>query len=209
MKSEEFATARNWGLLLLLLLMASCSGDNDASDFYPNVVTEFAMIRTDASGTMIELTTDDERTYTLTNPQEGYKKDVKYRVVCGFIPDGQKATLYNATAAHMLRDSTALAYEPDAIKVVSVWQAGRYINMQLSPLTQGGTQYWGYRIDAVQSRTTHISLHHRQNGDPMSYTETVYASLLTDDFKTIPSGDSIAYHIKTFQGDRIWKFKKP
>ena len=197
-------------LLMLIACLASCKDDGDGtSDFYPNVVTEFVTIRTDASGTMIEFTTDDERTYTLSNPQEGYKKNTKYRAVCGFVPDGQTATLYNATAAYLLHDSTELAYEPDPIKVTSAWQSGRYINMQLAPLTQGGTQYWGYRIDEVSGNTTHISLHHRQNGDPLSYTETVYASLMVDDFETIPAGNFIALHIKTFDGERVWTFKKP
>lgn len=197
------------GLFLLLLVFACCKGGDDSSDIYPNVLTEFAMIRTDASGTMIELTTDAGRTYTLSNPQEGYDKNVRYRAVCGFIPDGQNARLYHLTAAYMLRDSTALAYEPDASGAVSVWQSGQYINMQLSPLTQGGTQYWGYRIDGTHGRTTHLTLHHRQNGDPLSYTQTVYASISTNDFKTIPAGDSIALHIKTFKGDRVWTFRKP
>ena len=196
------------GGTLLLLCLFSCKGD-DTSDFYPNVITEFAMIRTDASGTMIELTTDDEHTYTISNPQDGYDKNVRYRVVCGFIPDGQNARLYHLTAAYMLCDSTELAYDPDAIKVVSVWQSGRYINMQLSPLTQGGTQYWGYRIDEVKGRTTHLTLHHRQNGDPLSYTQTVYASISTDKLETVPAGDSIALHIKTFKGEQVWAFRKP
>ncbi|MBR6031965.1 MAG: hypothetical protein IKP36_08410 [Bacteroidaceae bacterium] len=197
-------------LLLFAVCLASCSSDDDdASDFYPNVITEFAMIRTDDAGRMTAFTTDDNRTYTIANPQEGYDKNVRYRAVCGYVPDGQTATLYNATGAYLLRDSTELAYEPDAIKVTSVWLSGRFINMQLSPLTQGGTQYWGYRCDSVRSRTTHISLHHRQNGDPLSYTQTVYASLHVDSLKTVPSGDSIALHIATFKGDRVWAFKKP
>ena len=195
--------------LLTTCLLICCKDGDDSSDFYPNVITEFAMIRTDASGAMIELTTDDNRTYTLSNPQEGYDKNAMYRAVCGFVPDGRTATLYNAIGAYMLRDSTELGYEPDPIKATSVWQSGRYINMQLAPLTQGGTQYWGYRIDGVKGRTTHLSLHHRQNNDPLSYTETVYASLSVDDFETIPAGDSIALHIKTFSGDRVWAFKKP
>ena len=193
---------------LLLLCLFSCKGD-DSSDFYPNVVTEFATIRTDDAGIMVEFTTDDERTYTISNPQEGYKKDFKYRAVCGYVPDGQKATLYHATGAYLLCDSTELAYEPDAVNVVSAWLSGRYINMQLSPLTQGGKQYWGYRCDEVSGNTTHISLHHRQNGDPLSYTETVYASIPIDNFETVPAGDFIALHIKTFKGDRVWTFKKP
>ena len=196
-------------LLLLIACLASCKDDGeDSSDFYPNIITEFAMIRTDDAGTMIELTTDDERTYTLSNPQSGYDKNVKYRAVCGFVPDGQIATLYHATGAYLLRDSTKLAYEPDALGVVSVWSSGHFINMQLSPLTQGGTQYWGYRLDSIRGRMTHLSLHHRQNGDPLSYTQTIYASLPIDSLKIVPKGDSIALHFKTFNGDRVWKFKK-
>ena len=208
MKVNSSPPKGGWGVFLLLAFLFSCSG-NDSSDFYPNVITEFAMIRTNDAGTMIELTTDDECTYTLTNPQEGYKANTLYRAVCGFIPDGQNARLYNATGAYLLRDSTELAYEPDPIKVTSAWQSGRYINMHLSPLTQGGTQYWGYRIDGVSGNTTHISLHHRQNGDPLSYTQTVYASITTDEFETIPAGDNIALHITTFKGEQVWTFRKP
>ena len=204
MKSEKLKIGVLCGGLLLL---SACKDSSD--DFYPNVVTEFAMLQTDDSGTMVELTTDDERTYILSNPQSGYEKNSRYRAVCGYIPDGQNATLYNATGAYMLRDSTELAYDPDPIKVTSVWQSGRYINMQLAPLTQGGTQYWGYRVDEVSGNTTHISLHHRQNGDPLSYTATVYASLTTEDFETISTGDNIVLHIKTFKGEQVWTFKKP
>lgn len=195
-------------IIISILCFVSCKNEEE-ENFYPNVVTEFATVRTDAYGTMIELTTDDERTYTLSNPQTGYKENASYRAVCGYVPDGQNATLYNATSAYMLHDSTELAYDSDPIKVTSVWQSGRYINMQLAPLTQGGTQYWGYRVDGVSDGTTHISLHHRQNGDPLSYTETVYASLMVDDFETIPAGDNIVLHIKTFKGEQVWTFKKP
>ena len=199
---------QGWGLLLLLLFLASCKGSDDSSDFYPNIITEFAMIQTDDAGRLAELTTDDERTYTIANPQDGYKKNVRYRVVCGFVPDGETATLYHATGAYLLRDSTQLAYEPDPIKVTSVWQSGRYINMHLSPLTQGGTQYWGYRIDSISGNTTHISLHHRQNGDPLSYTQTVYASIAVDSLETVSVGDNLSLHIKTFKDEQVWTFKK-
>ena len=196
-------------LLFAVCLLSCCKGSDDTSDLYPNVVTEFATILTDASGTLTELTTDAGRTYTISNPQSGFEKEVMYRVVCGYVPDGQTATLYQLTGAYLLHDSTALAFDPDPIKVTSVWQSGRYINMHLSPLTQGGKQYWGYRIGRLRGRTLHISLHHRQNNDPLSYTQTVYASLPTDNLKAIPFADSIALHINTFQGEQVWTFTKP
>ena len=196
-------------LLFAVCLLFSCKGGDDTSDVYPNVVTEFAVIRTNDAGTMVEFTTDDGRTYAISNPQEGFKKNFMYRAVCGYVPDAQKAFLHHATEAYLLHDSTALAISPDPIKVTSVWQSGRYINMHLTPLTQGGRQYWGYRIDNVSGKTTHISLHHRQNGDPLSYTTTVYASLHVDSLTTIPAGDSLALHIKTFNGEQVWAFQKP
>lgn len=196
-------------LFLIVCLVSSCKKSDEASDFYPSIVTEFATIRTDAAGTMTEIITDDNRTYSLTNPQKGYKKNFMYRAVCGYVPDGQTAHLYNATEAHVLRDSTELAYEPDAIKVTSVWLSGQYINMHLSPLTQGGKQYWGYRIDGTSGNTTHITLHHRQNDDPLSYTQTVYASIALDNLASIPAGDFITLHIKTFKGEQVWTFQKP
>ena len=208
MKSEEFATATNRGLFLLLLVLACCKGGDDASDFYPNVVTEFATVKTDDSGTMTQFTTDDERTYTISNPQKGYDKNASYRTVCGYVADGQSATLYSLTGAYMLHDSTEVAYEPAPIKVTSVWKSGRYINMHLSPLTQGGTQYWGYRIGETNDGTTHVSLHHRQNGDPQSYTMNVYASLSMDELESIPAGNDIVLHIKTFKGEQVWRFRK-
>lgn len=195
-------------IIFSILCLVSCK-NGEEENFYPNVVTEFATIRTDASGTMKELTTDDEHTYTIKNPQTGYKKDYSYRAVCGFIPDGQVVTLYHLTAAYLLCDSTELACEPDPIKVTSIWKSGRYINMHLSPLTQGGTQYWGYRVDEVSDGIAHLSLHHRQNGDPLSYTQTVYASLSMDELETIPAGADIVLHIKTFSGEQVWTFKKP
>ena len=196
-------------ILLTACLLACCKEGDDDSNFYPNILTEFATIRTDADGTMTELTTDDERTYAIKNPQKGYKKNYSYRAVCGFVPDGRTVMLYQMTGAYLLHDSTELAYEPDPIKVTSIWQSGKYINMHLSPLTQGGTQYWGYRIDEASDGATHLSLHHKQNNDPLSYTQSVYASLHMDSLKTIPAGNVIALHIKTFEGERVWTFKKP
>lgn len=192
-------------VFLLIICLASCKSDDE---FYPNVITEFAMLKTDENGTMTEMTTDNERTYALANPQSGYEKNVRYRAVCGFIPHGEAATLQYATGAYLLRDSTELAIESNATGVVSVWKSGRYINMQLSPLTQGGTQYWGYRCDSISGRTLHLCLHHRQNGDPLSYTQTVYASIPIDSLRAVSAGDTIALHILTFQGDRLWTFPK-
>ena len=94
--------------LLLIASLVSCNnGDDDVSDFYPNILTEFAMIRTDDAGTMIELTTDNEQTYTIANPQEGYDKNANYRAVCGYVADGHMATLYHAPGPSLSASSSS------------------------------------------------------------------------------------------------------
>ncbi len=195
-------------ITLLLVMVSACKRGGEGDGLYPNMLTEFALIRTDSNGMMVELTTDEGKTYVISNPEGGFAKDTNYRVVCGYVPEGNGATLLQATGALVLHDSTELRHASDATAVTSVWRAGRYINMQLAPLTQGGTQYWGYSIDSLRGRTTHLGLHHRQNNDPLSYTQTVYASIPLEDFKALPQGDSIALHIVTFKGERVWCFKK-
>ena len=194
--------------LSALFLLAACKGGSEEDDAYPNMLTEFATIQTDSWGTMRTFTTDGGKTYTMTNPLTGYLEDYTYRAVCGYVPDGDRAYLRQAVEAYVLCDSTSLAYQSDATGVVSMWRGGGYINMQLSPLTQGGRQYWGFCVDSLRSRTTHLTLHHRQNGDPLSYTQTVYASLPLESLSMVPEGDSIAVHVPTFKGDRVWLFKK-
>lgn len=198
-------------ILSLCVLLAACrkGGEEPGGDFYPNVINEFATIGTDASGNMVRLTTDDDMTYAIANPQSGYHKNALYRAVCGFEHQGEQAVyLHTAVSAMVLRDSTAVAVQPDPTGVRSIWRKGRFINLHLAPLTQGGEQYWGYRVDSVRGRTTHLSLHHCQLSDPKSYTEDVYASIPLDSLKDISADDSVALHVATFQGDRQWRFKR-
>lgn len=198
-------------VILTLCLLAACKkgGEEPWEDFYPNVINEFATIGTDASGNMVRLITDDDKTYAIANPQSGYHKNALYRTVCGFEYQGEQAVyLHTAVSAMVLRDSTVVAAQSDPTGVRSIWRKGRFINLHLAPLTQGGEQYWGYRLDSVRGRTTHLSLHHRQLADPTSYTEDVYASIPLDSLKDVQPEDSVALHVATFQGDRQWRFKR-
>ncbi len=80
--------------------------------------------------------------------------------------------------------------------------------MYLSPLTQGGKQYWGFITDSIKGGHAWVSLHHNQNADPLSYTQPTYASLPVDSIKGIQAGDSITLRINTFNGTQTWNFKK-
>ncbi len=182
--------------------MLSCNDDEEA---YPNIITELVDVMSDASGQLTSFTTDRGLTYRITNDLTGYKKNVVYRALCGYVPQGEEATLYELKNAWCLKDSTKnLRHDPT--DVLSVWSSGRYLNMHLSPLTHGGTQYWGFATDSLVAGHLYLSLHHNQNGDATSYSTYVYASIPFDDWDNLQAGDSVTLAIHTFKGISTFGF---
>lgn len=171
---------------------------------YPSIITEFASLHANQNGVADTLTLDNGRQYLIANQIAQLKPEANYRVVCGFVPQGQQATLYSLASAYYLRDSTLIAQQ-DPINVFSTWRSGKYINMHLQPRTQGGEQHWGFCIDSLTEHHAHLSLHHRQNGDPTSYSADVYASIPLDSITGATAGDTITLSINTFKGRKEWK----
>jgi hypothetical protein len=191
-------------IVCLTAIVSSCSKEEEA---YPSIITEMADMYTNAEGVGSKITTDAGATYTITNRIADLAPNALYRILCGYVPSGNNAAIYQAQSAYYLKDSTEIA-KTDPTDVKSAWRAGKYINMYLIPLTQGGTQYWGFIIDKVENGHAWVSLYHNQNGDPLSYTQPTYASLPVDDIKDIQEGDIITLSIKTFNGIQTWDFKK-
>lgn len=190
---------------LLAALMVSCGDDEQP---FPDIVTELADGYTDESGSLCKMCTDQDVTYRITNPVAGLRPSAIYRILGGYTDLGNGAArLYQVQGAYILRDSTDCGVT-DPTGVLSAWRAGRYINLHLAPKTQGGKQYWGFLTDSVRPGWAHLSLHHNQLSDPLSYTADVYASLPVDSIKGIEEGDSICLTIRTFDGQKTWRFKK-
>lgn len=194
--------------LTILAALTLCMACGDEQETYPSILTEMADAYVDAEGILYKIETDRGQSYTLTNPQQGFKPESIYRTLSGFVPqtDGS-ATLYQMKGVHILRDSTAIGHK-DPTGILSAWRAGRYINLHLQPKTQGGTHYWGFTVDSVAQGKTWIGLHHRQNNDPLSYSQDVYASIPVDSIKTAQPGDTLTITIATFDGTKTWTFKK-
>lgn len=201
-------------LSLVALLPLACSENQEP---YPDLLTEFADIRTNAYGIMTEMTTDDGTRYGITNTNiRPHRPDTTYRVVVGYVPSKTSpvtAHIYSLEGGQILSDSaTVLRHDPTDIE--SMWKHGKYINMHLTAKTQGGRHYWGYAVDSVQQagergRTNShhfLSLHHNQGADPISYSQTYYCSILTSAIPEYQGGDTITVTVHTFQGEKAWKF---
>lgn len=190
------------GLLLSALfalhfsLFTSCTEEHDP---YPNVITELADIHTDAAGKTVKLELDNGKIFDITNPLTVEQTEHTFRVLVGFVPQDNKATLYSSQGAYLLDDSTATP-KTDPVKVLSVWRTERYINIHLAPLTQGGTQHWGIITDSIVGEHHYLHLHHNQNGDPTSYTTDVYASIPIE--RSIP----VTLRVNTFNGTANYEY---
>lgn len=200
---------------VLCMLMWACS---EKQEPYPNLITEFADIRTDANGMFVDMTTDKGIRFSISNTNiKPHRPDTTYRAIVGYTTDNEATEkvsyIYSLTGAQVLADSTGLLkHDPTGIE--SMWHEGHYLNMQLTAKTQGGWHHWGYGIDSVQhagsnGRTHahhHLSIHHNQGQDPLSYSQTHYCSIRIPEIPDYQNADTITVAVHTFNGIKFWKF---
>lgn len=169
---------------------------------------------TDENGVVRCLFPDSGGEYILTNPRTGWVAHATYRLMCGYTVSGgdthDAATLYSLRHVLVLRDSTEREQRSDPTRVQSVWRGKDYLNLMLTPLTQGGKQYWGYRVDSLRAHygTPHVylSVHHSQNGDVPAYTATEFASIPLMRVANLSPGDSVTVKVHTYEGVKAWAF---
>ena len=195
-------------LFTSVAITTSCASD-DAP--YPSILLDLVDLKTDDRGYLKEFTLDDGKTYAITNTSDGYAKKATYRALCGYVPEQTTATIYQLSGAYFLRDSSAIARR-DPVTLRSIWRTPRYINLHLAPKTQGShRQYFGFVTDSVVpttlsdgTKTTHtyLSLHHNQNGDPVSYTDDVFASIPLDSIEGLDPASPVTITVNTFDGPK-------
>lgn len=195
--------------LLCCLSLAMACQDTEDTEPYPALITEFVDIPTDSEGMGTTIVNDRGTSYPLSRPFTDLQPGSVYRMVCGYeLSDRQTATVYRIEKVEVLKPQPASHCDP--LKVTSIWRGGDYINLHLTPKTQGGSHIWAYCVEQVVANTTGqtfcLSLYHDQNNDPASYSATVYGSLYLPRLPDIAKGDSIHFRIRTFDGERTWRF---
>ena len=203
-------------LLLCVFLFIACGKDEEDDYFYPSLITEFVELLSDETGLGTSFTTDGGETYAANTPLQGLQPESVYRIVCGYEPTGDNrdglpvARIYTVDNVTLLQPVEEPSADDEPTGVAAIWPGGGYLNLQLTPETQGGTQLWGYRVDSVRPaseghQTFHLSLYHRQPGDPYSYSATVYASLPLFQLEGFQEGDSLTFTTLTFDGRKTWR----
>lgn len=196
-------------LLILTAVALSFVGCGEEEEQkYPQMVTEMAVMSSDASGTIRSFTTDAGNSYTLMMPYTGVTENALWRFLIGYVAENDgRATVYSLEGVVVPRDSTSRAgIAIDPVGFVSAWPGGGFVNMHLQPKTKGGVHTWGYVRDSLTTNTaggsTHfISLYHRQGSDPMAYSAEAYVSIPLDSIAESPGAtDSVCLTVKSFVG---------
>lgn len=201
-------------LLALLAGFASCSNDEE---YYPDLITEMAMAYGDAQGLLERFVTDSGKTYRVSNEIKGLEANETVRALIGYAlyEDGDeiRVQVYTAQVVPVLPNVTGKTVpQHDPINVESVWLGGGFINMHLLPKSQGEKQGWAFlrdstRTNSLGGRTHHLSLHHQQLDDPLSYSRHLYLSIDLDSVASeLRPTDSITFVIQTFAGQKTWQF---
>lgn len=204
------------GVVLLMGILLSCSSDGED---YPSLISDFACIATDGTGSLHTLLMDDGTTYTLSNSSDynhyNWRGDSTYRVVCRYLPDEEHAGVAKllAVAQTVSRYATYIdkvdTLKRDAADVQSIWRSGNYINLILNIKAMDKQHFLDFiEVTSPTDRHVAIVLYHDSNGDIQGYTQQAYCSLPLAKYQgQLQEGDTISISIATATGEKKYDFR--
>lgn len=198
-----------------LLFLGACKEDKYV---YPNVISTFIDVTTDANGTLQNLITDKRETLQILNRDglDGLTPDSTYRTVSIYEPKEMNAQ-GNATAL-LYSCQLIIAVKPvtvdklpdgiaktDPLGIQSVWKSGNYLNLILLPMAKEKSHIFHFIEDGITdnedgSRTLHLTLYHNQNGDYEAFTRKSYLSVPLWAYEgRLTQGDRVILRINTYE----------
>lgn len=201
--------------LFCLLFLGACKEDEYV---YPNVISTFIDVTTDANGTLQDLITDKGETLQILNREglDGLTPDSTYRTVSIYEP--KETDTQGNTTALLYSCQLIIAVKPvtvdklpdgvaktDPLNIQSVWKSGNYLNLILLPMAKDKSHIFHFMEDGITDdedgkRTLHLTLYHDQNGDYEPFTRKSYLSVPLWAYEgRLTSGDRIVLRINTYE----------
>ena len=196
--------------LMALLFLVACKKDDDEAPV-TDFVTEVCDIYIDADGVAQTATLDNGLVLDISGQQlRAEAADTLIRSVISYAwRDGSPRVYSNAPvycSAPVPAEEFEVRYE-HPVKLISVWQKGKYVNLSFGELTTGnGTHQYAFCLDSLKRRVLYVSfLHKRPVADAASYTQKRYASLpLRVD--GVEAYDSVCLRIPTYEDVQTFTF---
>ena len=194
------------------MFMTACGEDEYV---YPDLVTEFSCLTTDAKGYGIQIVTDKGKVWHL---QEGNRPnkltpDSTYRVVSRFAPiDDTYATAYSFWKAISPIPQPENMYETihtDPVSIQSIWKSGNYLNLILQIKVKDKQHELSFidhgivtNEDGTQTLT--LTLFHDRKDDVEGFDEKHYLSVPLWYYQdNLKRGDHIVIHLNTYKEGMI------
>lgn len=194
------------------MLLTACGEDEYV---YPDLVTEFSCLKTNAEGFGIQIVTDEGKAWNL---QEGNRPnkltpDSIYRVVSRYAPiDEAYATAYSfwqVTAPIPQPESMYETICTDPVNVQSIWQSGEYLNLILlisvkDKVHELSFVEHGITADKEDRQTLTLTLFHDRKDDVEGFDEKHYLSVPLWHYRELLNkGDQIVFNLNTYKEGMI------
>ena len=194
------------------MFMTACGEDEYV---YPDLVTEFSCLTTDAKGYGTQIVTDKGKVWHL---QEGNRPnkltpDSIYRVVSRFAPiDDTYATAYSfwkVIAPIPQPESMYETIHTHPVEVQSIWQSGSYLNLVLQIKVKDKQHELSFIDNGIVTnedgtQTLTLTLFHDRRDDVEGFDEEHYLSVPLWHYQDkLNRGDQIIIHLNTYKEGMI------
>ena len=194
------------------MFMTACGEDEYV---YPDLVTEFSCLTTDAKGYGTQIVTDEGKVWHLQERNRPNKltPDSTYRVVSRFAPiDDTCATAYSfwkVIAPIPQPESMYETIHTDSVSIQSIWKSGYYLNLILQIKVKDKQHELSFidhgivtNEDGTQTLT--LTLFHDRKDDVEGFDEKHYLSVPLWYYQdNLKQGDHIVIHLNTYKEGMI------
>ena len=194
------------------MFLTACGEDEYV---YPDLVTEFSCLTTDAKGFGTQIITDEGKVWHL---QEGNRPnkltpDSTYRVVSRYAPiDDTYATVYSfwkVIAPIPQPESMYETIHTHPVEVQSIWQSGSYLNLVLQIKVKDKQHELSFIDNGIVAnedgtQTLTLTLFHDRKDDVEGFDEEHYLSVPLWHYQDkLNRGDQIIIHLNTYKEGMI------
>ena len=194
------------------MLLTACGEDEYV---YPDLITEFSCLSTDAKGFGTQIITDEGKTWNLKEGNRPNKltPDSTSRVVSRFAPiDDTYATAYSFWKTISPIPQPENMYETihtDPVSIQSIWQSGNYLNLILQIKVKDKQHELSFVENGIAtnedgSQTLTLTLFHDRKDDVEGFDEKHYLSVPLWHYQDkLNHGDQIVIHLNTYKEGMI------
>ena len=194
------------------MLLTACGEEEYV---YPDLITEFSCLTTDAKGFGTQIITDEGKVWNLKEGNRPNKltADSTYRVVSRFAPiDDTYATAYSFWKVISPIPQPESKYETihnAPVSIQSIWRSGNYLNLILQIKVKNEQHELSFIDNGITnnedgSQTLTLTLYHDRKDDVEGFDEKHYLSVPLWHYQDkLNQGDQIVINLNTYKEGMI------